>query len=111
MALGMQADKAAPAVPLLIDGRWRASAAERHEPVYNPATGEVIGWVPFATEEEVAEAVSAAARAFPAWRATPPIERARLMFRYKELLERHFEELALLITRENGKTLADARGE
>ncbi|HEY8342229.1 MAG TPA: aldehyde dehydrogenase family protein, partial [Calditerricola sp.] len=110
-ALGRQASKEAPPVPLLIDGHWRASAAERHEPVYNPATGQVIGWVPFATGEEVAEAVAAAKRAFPAWRATPPIERARLMFRYKELLERHFEELARLITRENGKTLADSRGE
>ncbi|PZN13115.1 MAG: methylmalonate-semialdehyde dehydrogenase (CoA acylating) [Bacillota bacterium] len=99
------------AVPLLVAGEWRNSDTQRWEPVYNPATGEVIAQVPHATQEEVAAAVQAAARAYPSWRATPPIERARLMFRYKELLERHFEELALLVTRENGKTLADARAE
>lgn len=99
-----------PTVPLYI-GKWRESASRRTEPVYNPATGEVIAQVPFSPPEEVAEAVAAAARAFPAWRSTPAVERARLMFRYKELLERHFEELARLITRENGKTLEEARGE
>ncbi len=110
-ALGKAAGPRAETVPLLIGGAWRASRAERTEPVYNPATGEVIARVPFAPAEEVAEAVAAAARAFPAWRSTPVVERARLMFRFKELLERHFEELARLITRENGKTLEEARGE
>lgn len=103
-------NKAEP-VPLLVDGQWRTSNTERWEPVYNPATGEAIAQVPFATHDEVAAAVEAAARAYPSWRATPPIERARLMFRYRDLLERHFEELARLVTRENGKTLEDARGE
>ncbi|GAB6876856.1 CoA-acylating methylmalonate-semialdehyde dehydrogenase [Thermaerobacter litoralis] len=102
---------AVPAVPGLIGSRWITPAAERWEPVYNPATGEVIARVPFATGADVAAAVEAAARAYPAWRRVPPVERARLMFRYKELLERHFEELALSITREHGKTLAEARGE
>ena len=100
-----------PAVPGLAGGRWTTPAAERWEPVYNPATGEVIARVPFATEAEVAAAVEAAAKAYPAWRRVPPVERARLMFRYKELLEEHFEELALSVTREHGKTLAEARGE
>ena len=107
----VQAVQDAKPVPLLIDGAWRQSAAERWDPVYDPATGLVIARVPFATPAEVEAAVTAAARAFPAWRATPPVERARLMFRFRDLLERHFEELALLVTRENGKTLEDARGE
>src|SRR5690606_11504162 len=101
---------AAP-VPLLIGGTWQASTAERWDPVYDPATAEVIARVPAATPADVAAAVTAAAEAFPAWRATPPVERARLMFRYRDLLERHFDELARLVTRENGKTLDDARGE
>ncbi|EKP95315.1 CoA-acylating methylmalonate-semialdehyde dehydrogenase [Thermaerobacter subterraneus] len=100
-----------PAVPGLAGGRWITPAAERWELVYNPATGEVIARVPFATGADVAAAVEAAAAAYPAWRRVPPVERARLMFRYRDLLERHFEELALSITREHGKTLAEARAE
>ncbi len=96
---------------MLIGARWESSASDRGEPVYDPATGEVIGRVPFCTPAEVERAVQAAEAAFPAWRATPPVERARLMFRYRDLLEKHFEELSRLVTRENGKTLDEARGE
>ncbi|MEO7001739.1 MAG: CoA-acylating methylmalonate-semialdehyde dehydrogenase [Ktedonobacterales bacterium] len=96
-----------------IDGKWVAQAVtdEAIEPVYNPATGELIARTPLATGAEVDAAVSAALAAFPAWAATPAVERARVLFHYHTLLEAHAEELARLVTQENGKTIADARGE
>ena len=80
-------------------------------PSYNPASGEVIGAVALATATEVDVAVQAAAVAFPAWSQTPPHKRARVMFRFKELIERDMDKLATVITREQGKVLSDARGE
>ena len=71
----------------------------------------MIGRVPFATAEQTGEVVEAAAAALPAWTETPVVERARLMFRFRALLEQNFEELAALVTREHGKTLAEARAE
>ncbi|GAA6746568.1 hypothetical protein Thermus71318_20690 [Thermus brockianus] len=94
----------------LIGGAWR----EVHRPglpVYNPATGEVLEEVPLSGPEEVDQAVRAAEAAFVAWSRTPLLERVRLMFRFKELLERHFEDLARLVTLHHGKTLEEARGE
>ena len=80
-------------------------------PVYNPATGEVIEQVPLSGAAEVEAAVQAASTAFPGWSRTPVMERVRLMFRFKQLLEEHFEELAAIVTRHHGKTLDEARGE
>jgi malonate-semialdehyde dehydrogenase (acetylating) / methylmalonate-semialdehyde dehydrogenase len=80
-------------------------------PVRDKATREVIGEVPVATREEVARAVEAARTAFDSWSHVPVAERARVLFRYADALERHSEELAISVSRENGKTLADARGE
>ena len=94
-----------------IAGEWRESATTRHDDVPNPATGELLARVPLSSEADVDAAVRAAAVAFPGWAATPVVERARLMFRYKAILEEHAEELAQFVTRENGKTIADARGE
>ena len=94
-----------------IAGRWRESATTRYDDVPNPATGELLARVPLSNAADVDTAAQAAAAAFPAWAATPVVERARVLFRYKMILEDHFEELAQLVTRENGKTLADARGE
>ncbi len=79
--------------------------------IRDPATGEAIGSVKAASERDVAQAVKAAGLAFPAWAATPVAERARLMFRYADALERHFEALATSVSRENGKTMTDARAE
>ncbi len=93
----------------LIGGHWLASRSGRSGPVYNPSTGEVIATVPFCTAEEVDRAVQTAAAAFPAWAETPIVERARVMFRFRERLTDHAEELAALVTREHGKTLAEAR--
>lgn len=94
-----------------IGGQWVDASGEGSEPLYNPATGEVIAAVPLSDASDVERAVQAAAAAFDAWRETPVTRRARVMFRYKQLLEEHKEELAAVITREHGKTLAEARAE
>jgi malonate-semialdehyde dehydrogenase (acetylating)/methylmalonate-semialdehyde dehydrogenase len=95
-----------------IDGAPLAPAAgSRHGEVYNPATGEVARRVALADATVVDAAVRSAAAAFPAWSATPPLRRARVMFRFKELLERHGDELAALIVAEHGKVFSDAQGE
>ncbi len=86
-------------------------ASERRASVTNPATGEITRSVALASEAVVDAAVKAAAEAFPAWRATAPAKRARIMFRYRELLERDIDEIAALITSEHGKVLDDAKGE
>lgn len=94
-----------------IGGKWREPQDCESFPLYNPANGEVIGQVPLSSAADVAQAVTAAAHAYPGWAATPVMERTRLMFSYKAELERHFEELAAIITRNHGKTLEEARGE
>jgi malonate-semialdehyde dehydrogenase (acetylating)/methylmalonate-semialdehyde dehydrogenase len=96
-------------VRLLIGGRWVTSSSERRGPVYNPSTGRVIAEVPFCGADDVDRAVLSAAEALPAWSGTPVVERARVMFRFRENLVAHAEELAHLVTREHGKTLAEAR--
>jgi malonate-semialdehyde dehydrogenase (acetylating)/methylmalonate-semialdehyde dehydrogenase len=93
-----------------IAGKKTDGAAARYGDVYNPATGEVTGRVAFATPAEVDAADAAAAKAFPAWAATPPLRRARVMFKFKELLERNADALARLIVAEHGKVLSDAMG-
>ena len=93
-----------------VNGRSIPGSGGRFGNVYNPATGEVNGRVAFAGKDEVEQAVSAAAAAFPAWAATPPLRRARILFRFKELLDRHGEEISALITAEHGKVLSDAAG-
>src|SRR5215472_14334924 len=93
-----------------IGGRWVESRAREFVDVYNPARGEVIAKTPLSTAEDVDAAVAAAKKAFPAWRDTPPVTRARSMFKFKQLLEDHFEELARIVTTEHGKTLDEARG-
>src|SRR5205807_8772940 len=98
-------------IPFLIGGRWESSASDRRGDVFNPSTGSVQAQVPFCTADEVDRAVRAAADALPAWSETPAVERARVMFRFRELMQARFEELAALVTREHGKTLAEARAE
>ena len=98
-------------VPMLIGGRFVESGSEEVEPVPDPATGETIALLPLSTPEEIDRAVAAARAAFPAWADMPVPDRAQAMFRFKALLDEHFEELSLLVVRENGKTLAEARGE
>ncbi|MES2708882.1 MAG: CoA-acylating methylmalonate-semialdehyde dehydrogenase [Verrucomicrobiota bacterium] len=95
--------------PFFIDGEWITSSSDG-SPVFNPSTGEVIAECPTGGAAEVEAAVSSAAAAFPGWRDTPPVERARLFFRYRQLVEEHFDELAARICLEHGKTLTEARG-
>ncbi|MDH3588121.1 MAG: CoA-acylating methylmalonate-semialdehyde dehydrogenase [Gammaproteobacteria bacterium] len=80
-------------------------------PVFNPATGAVSRHVAMASQDTVGRAIAAASEAFPAWRNTPPLKRARIMFRFKQLLEQHADEVIALLTNEHGKVLDDARGE
>src|SRR5205823_959259 len=98
-------------VPLLIGGRFESSASERRGDVFNPSTGRVQATVPFCTADEIDQAVRAAAEALPAWSDTPAVDRARVMFRFREKLQARFDELAAIVTREHGKTLAEARAE
>src|SRR5690606_16960660 len=94
-----------------IGSDWQSRTGLPTTPVYNPSTGEVIATLPLGGESEVVAAVQAAAEAFPSWSVTPAIDRARIMFRYRSLLEQHFDELTRLISREHGKTLAESRGD
>ena len=100
----------APALPNFVGGRWVESRASEFHPVHNPATGEVIARTPLSTGADLDAAVQAARKAFPAWRDTPVAVRARSMFRLKNLLEEHFEEIARIVTTEHGKTLDESRG-
>src|SRR6202165_1327040 len=96
----------------LIGADWRRPAEGGSTlPLYNPATGQVIDQVPMSGATEVDAAVTAAAAAYRSWSRTAVMERVRLMFRYKSLLEQHFEDLAAIITKHHGKTLDEARGE
>ncbi|MDH3512683.1 MAG: aldehyde dehydrogenase family protein, partial [Gammaproteobacteria bacterium] len=93
-----------------INGRTEAGSAARHGPVFNPATGEQTASVPMANSADMDAALAAASAAFPGWAATPAVKRARVMFRFKELIEQHRAEIVGLITAEHGKVLSDADG-
>jgi malonate-semialdehyde dehydrogenase (acetylating)/methylmalonate-semialdehyde dehydrogenase len=97
--------------PVYIGGEWRSVTGTATTPVHNPSTGEVIAEAPLCVASQVNEAVEAAAAAFPGWSETPPTERARVLFRFKALLEDNFEDLVLSNTREHGKTLVESRGD
>src|SRR6201995_5770236 len=97
-------------VPAFIDGNWREITGVEKSPVYNPSRGEFIAEVPLCTKEHVDEAVESAQAAFPGWRHTPPVERARLFFRYRQLVEENFDQICRSVSREHGKTLAEAKG-
>jgi malonate-semialdehyde dehydrogenase (acetylating)/methylmalonate-semialdehyde dehydrogenase len=94
-----------------INGAAASGASTRTQPVYNPATGAVTGQVSLANGADVNAAVAAAQHAFPAWADTPPLRRARVMFKFLELLNQHKDTLAHMITAEHGKVFTDAQGE
>lgn len=94
-----------------INGVAQAGSGARTQPIYNPALGRVQGQLRLAEVEDLDAAVRSAAAAFPAWAATPPLARARVLFRFLEIVQARKAELAALITREHGKTLPDALGE
>lgn len=98
-------------IPHLINNQAVTRDASHSLPVYNPATGQVIRHASLAGATHVREAVDAASAAFPAWSATPPLQRARVLFKVRELIDQRRDTLAALISEEHGKTLADADGE
>jgi malonate-semialdehyde dehydrogenase (acetylating)/methylmalonate-semialdehyde dehydrogenase len=102
---------AVPTVPLLINGEWVESRTTVWRDVVNPATQEVLARVPFATAEEVAQAVASAQRAFKTWRKTPIGARARIFLKLQQLIRENMADLAATLTAEQGKTLLDAEGD
>ena len=94
-----------------IDGNAVFGNSTRSAEVFNPASGAVTGRVALADKSDVEAAIAAAQAAFPAWAATTPLARARVMFKFKQLLEEHADEIALAITHEHGKVFSDAKGE
>ncbi len=97
-------------LPLWIGGRAVTAQTTRYGEVTNPATGEVIRHVPLGNATDIDTAARAAAAALPGWRASPPLRRARILMRFRELMEAHKKSLAAIVTQEHGKTLADAEG-
>ena len=94
-----------------ISGKWLTSSSPGGIELTNPATGEPLGQTPSGSAADVDAAVQAAQSAFPSWRSTPAADRVQYLFKLKALLESHLDELASLITIENGKTLAESKGE
>jgi malonate-semialdehyde dehydrogenase (acetylating) / methylmalonate-semialdehyde dehydrogenase len=109
----MSSTATTPTVDILnyVNGAWRKSSASEFVNVTNPASGEVIARTPISTKADVDAVVQAAAEAFPAWRRTPAGERIQYLFKLRNLLEEHIDELSKLITLENGKTFGEAKAE
>src|SRR5579872_6048245 len=105
------AETATGTISYYINGAWEKPAGHSTQPVTNPATGQTIAEVPFATAADIDRAVRSAHEAFLKWREVPVVDRVQVLYRYKTLLEKHAEEVARLLTRENGKTLDDAKAE
>ena len=108
---GLTAGNSSRELQLYFNGQWQRSQSGDYQDVVNPATGDILGRVPLAGAGDVDRAVRAAGQAFPDWRRTPPEDRIQYLFKMKQLLDHHFEEIARTITTENGKTLAESRGE
>ena len=94
-----------------IGGKWETSSSTQIGDVWNPATGEKIAQVPYSTAEELNKAATAAKEAFWEWRTTPPLTRARYLYRLKEAFEENFEDISRILVIEEGKTLDESRGE
>ncbi|RYG71195.1 CoA-acylating methylmalonate-semialdehyde dehydrogenase [Lentibacillus cibarius] len=94
-----------------VGGKWIEAKSDKTESVYNPATGEVIAEVPISSHEDIDHAVQVASEAFREWKEVPVPKRARILFKYQQLLVEHWDELAELITIENGKNMKEAKGE
>ena len=109
LALGKQ--QKLESCPGWFGGEWRDINGVATTPIHNPSTGDIIAEAPLCTAAHVNEAVEAAHTAFPAWMETPPVERARILFKFKMLLEENFDDLVRSNTREHGKTLVESRGD
>src|SRR5256885_5063 len=98
-------------VSYYINGSWEKPHGRTTQPVTNPATGAVLAEVPYAGEADVDRAVRAAHDAFLKWREVPVVDRVQVLYRYKTLLDKHADEIARILTQENGKTSDDAKAE
>ena len=94
-----------------VNGEWKTSKTDKYMDVYNPSTGEVIARTPCCTQEEVEEAIASAKAAFPAWSNTPVMKRVQVLYKFRELLVEHMDELATLCAVEHGKVLSEAKGD
>lgn len=100
-----------PTIPHVIAGHHTEGHGTQRSDVFNPATGEVANQVVLGNADDLEAAISAAQKAFPGWAETPPLTRARILFKARDLIEAHQDELAAIITAEHGKVLSDAKGE
>lgn len=100
-----------PTIPHVIAGHHTEGHGTQRSDVFNPATGEVANQVALGNADDLEAAISAAQKAFPGWAETPPLTRARILFKARDLIEAHQDELAAIITAEHGKVLSDAKGE
>lgn len=100
-----------PKRKVFIGGQWITSEAETYMPVYNPSTGEVQAEVPCCTAKEVEMAIDAAAKAFPAWRDTPVMKRVQVLYNFRDLVVKHYDELTEMCAREHGKNWAESAGD
>ena len=106
-----QAETAVRTIKNYIGGAWVGAEPSESLDVTNPANGETLAQVPMSSQADLDRAVAAARQAFPEWRATSPVERARACFRLKNILEERRDELAEIVSRDNGKAIKDAAGE
>src|SRR5262245_23064949 len=109
MAAPTSTSTAARTLQLYVGGRWIDSTASSFVDVVNPARNELLARTPLGGAEDVDRAVQAALKAYPAWRATPPVQRVKFLFKFKNLLEANAEELAKICTAEHGKTIDESR--
>jgi malonate-semialdehyde dehydrogenase (acetylating)/methylmalonate-semialdehyde dehydrogenase len=110
-AFSEQSGSSVPQICHWIAGARQQGISGRFADVFHPASGTIQSRVPLANEIEVNHAVAAAAAAFPEWASQPPLRRARVLFRFREIFERRLDEVATLINREHGKVFSDAKGE
>lgn len=110
-ATGAHATDISSPIRNFIGGEWVASSGSDAHPIRDPGTGQVLGHTPLSTQGDVDAAVQAAAAAFPAWRSTPAVERVRVLFRFKALLDQHRDELGRMLSREHGKNVPECIGE
>src|SRR5579871_4341106 len=103
------ASETIPKLPLLCGGKWMPSSTSRWGDVFNPSHGTRIAQVPLCEADEVDKVVRAAADALPGWSEVPVVERARVMFKFRQLCQERFEDLAKCCTREHGKTIVESR--
>ena len=107
----MTVSESTKTVPFYVEGKWELPTGRQMQPVTNPATGQVIAHLPYATAADIDRVVRASHEAFLTWRQVPVVERVQVLYRYKALLDKHADEIAAILTTENGKTTEDARME